>query len=63
MAEERAGTCPACGGTLIVRIRRRDNKEFLGCDRYPDCVWTGPLTAWLELRRAGAQILPGLEDL
>jgi hypothetical protein len=31
--------CP-CGGTFVVRRRRSDNKRFLGCSRYPECVET-----------------------
>ncbi len=33
--------CPSCKtGTLITRKRRRDGKEFLGCDKFPNCKFT-----------------------
>ncbi|HHV79739.1 MAG TPA: type I DNA topoisomerase [Firmicutes bacterium] len=30
------GTCPECGGRLVVRYSKRGRK-FFGCERYPEC--------------------------
>jgi len=39
--------CPRCGaewgGTIRIRRRRRDGKEFRACSRYPNCDWTADL--------------------
>ncbi|MBM9458770.1 UvrD-helicase domain-containing protein [Nocardioides sp. zg-536] len=33
--------CPDCeGGVLVVRKRRSDGREFLGCSRFPSCRFT-----------------------
>jgi HAD superfamily hydrolase (TIGR01549 family) len=41
--------CPACGeslgGTIRVRRRRVDGKEFQGCSRYPECEWSRDIPA------------------
>lgn len=37
---ERAGTCPRCGGGLVVRSGRYG--RFYGCSSYPDCTYTRP---------------------
>ena len=29
--------CPLCGGKMVLRKRRSDNKSFYGCERYPAC--------------------------
>lgn len=29
--------CPACQAAMIVRLRGRDERAFLGCSRYPQC--------------------------
>ena len=62
MSEERAGTCPECGSDLTTRTNRATGQDFTGCKRYPDCRYTAPLTAYQELKRAGAPTLPGLEE-
>jgi len=36
------GTCPECGGELIVR-KSRNGKRFVGCSKYPNCKNTYPL--------------------
>lgn len=33
-------TCPVCGGDMVVRMNRRQRREFLGCKRYPGCDGT-----------------------
>ena len=58
--------CPACAGQgieapLVERRRRVDNKPFMGCSRWPDCDFTRSVPAWVEMKRAGALSLPGLE--
>lgn len=35
------GTCPDCGGNLIIKRSRHGN--FIGCDSYPDCGKAYPL--------------------
>ena len=33
--------CPTCGqGVLVVRKRRTDGGEFLGCSTFPACTFT-----------------------
>jgi len=34
---ESAPSCPQCGKTLQIRLRKRDNNPFFGCPGYPDC--------------------------
>ncbi|ELZ91880.1 DNA topoisomerase I [Haloferax mucosum ATCC BAA-1512] len=41
-ADKTVGTCPDCGGDLVVRKSRRGS-YFIGCDSYPDCTHTLPL--------------------
>lgn len=53
--------CPECGAELVIRAQRATGQEFLGCARYPRCKYSEPLPPTLEMRRAGAQPLPGLE--
>lgn len=33
-----AGTCPRCGGQLVLRVWKRG--AFYGCEHYPDCRYT-----------------------
>lgn len=45
-ADERAGSCPACGAALIERIARRGThagRPFLACSRFPACRHCEPL--------------------
>ena len=53
--------CPACGAAMVLRENRTNRSEFLGCARWPDCKETAPLPASVEMRRAGAKPLPGME--
>ncbi|MFC6826466.1 DNA topoisomerase I [Halopelagius fulvigenes] len=41
-ADKTVGTCPDCGGDLVIRKSRRGS-YFIGCDSYPDCTYTLPL--------------------
>ncbi|RDI71290.1 DNA topoisomerase I [Halopelagius longus] len=41
-ADKTVGTCPECGGDLVVR-KSRHGSYFIGCDSYPDCTYTLPL--------------------
>lgn len=52
--------CAECGKTMIVRVNRETQSEFLGCSTYPTCTNTQPLPEWFRLKAAGAQMLPGL---
>jgi restriction system protein len=39
--------CPKCGGELVMRAVRRGDKagqQFYGCNKYPACRFTRPLT-------------------
>lgn len=57
--------CPAClesghgPQVLVVRTNRQNRSEFLGCPRFPACIYSEPLPAWVEMERAGATRLPG----
>lgn len=35
-------SCPSCGSTLVTRIRERDGKKFVACDKYlkPYCKFS-----------------------
>ncbi|HII66565.1 MAG TPA: DNA topoisomerase I [Thermococcaceae archaeon] len=37
------GSCPKCGGDLIVRYNRKTGKRFVGCSNWPNCNVTYPL--------------------
>ena len=37
------GSCPKCGGDLVVRYNRRTGKRFVGCSNWPNCNVTYPL--------------------
>jgi len=51
--------CPEhdCKGTLVERTNRGTGESFLGCDQYPTCRFTRPLTEYLKLKRLGAPTL------
>lgn len=54
--------CPGCGtGHLLERENRQNGSRFMGCSEFPRCRHSEPLPAYLELKRAGAVELPGLE--
>lgn len=48
---------PECKGTLEVRTNRKNGSEFLGCDRFPECKHTQPLTEYLKMVKLGAPTL------
>ena len=54
-------TCPRCGPAtrLTVRQNGETGADFLGCTRWPDCKHTEPLPLDMQLRRQGAEPLPG----
>jgi ssDNA-binding Zn-finger/Zn-ribbon topoisomerase 1 len=29
--------CPKCGEPLVIRVNSTNNRQFLGCSRFPDC--------------------------
>lgn len=47
--------CPQknCLGTLVVRTNKQSGGDFLGCNRWPECDYTRPLTEDIKMRRAG----------
>lgn len=54
--------CPKCGqGKLVVRTRRRDEEQFLGCSRWPDCDHTENIPQTVIMELEGHQKLPGFE--
>lgn len=53
--------CTECGAKLVIRTNRNTNTDFMGCERYPVCRFTMPLAADIEMRRAGAEALPGFD--
>jgi DNA topoisomerase-1 len=55
--------CPECGKRLVIRTNRETGREFLGCSQWPQCTHTEPLPQDIVMRRAGAPVLPGMEDL
>lgn len=53
-----------CGRLMVERENRQTGRRFMGCTGYPEfCTATAKVPAYLELRRAGAAELPGMEDL
>ena len=43
--------CPTCGkGVLVVRRRRADGSEFLGCSAFPKCRYTRSVADWRDWR-------------
>ena len=58
-AAETTIACAECGKTMVVRVNRESQSEFLGCSSYPTCTNTMPLPEWFKLRQAGAAMLPG----
>jgi len=53
MSEHIVKPCPICGATLVIRVNRATNTEFLGCPRWPECHHTEPLPEAIVLRRQG----------
>lgn len=54
-------SCPKCGAPMVGRVNPFDLSAFLGCERYPACLGTLPRRPAIEVERAGAQPLPGME--
>ena len=56
-----AKTCPKCGpvARLLVRTNPVTKVQFLGCENYPNCTFTEPLTEDLKLKSLGERRLPG----
>ena len=54
-------SCPQCGADLVVRENHDDRSHFLGCSKWPACKHTEALTAYQEMRSAGADELPGFD--
>lgn len=54
-------TCPFCGpgARLVIRTNRASGRDFVGCERWPKCDHTQPLTPYLEAVRRGDPTLPG----
>jgi len=56
-----AKTCPKCGpvARLLVRTNTQTGGQFLGCENYPTCNFTEPLSEDLKMELLGASRLPG----
>ena len=57
--------CPECGAGLVVRRNRDTGQDFLACPNYftlMRCAHTEELPEDVNMRRAGAAMLPGLEE-
>lgn len=54
--------CPDCGSELVERTNSVNGSTFLGCVGFPVCRHTQGVPAFVEMRRAGAAELPGLEN-
>lgn len=53
-------TCPRCApDRMVVRRNGETGDEFLGCVNWPECKHTEPLPLDMQLRRQGAEPLPG----
>ena len=42
-ADSRVGTCPKCGGDLVVKSSAKNRSSFVGCNSWPECDVTYPL--------------------
>ncbi len=51
--------CDECGADMVIRTNRTTGEQFLGCTRYPECLWTTPIPVDQLLKAAGARTLPG----
>ncbi len=51
--EDLRGTCPACGGPLVLRRGRFG--EFLACGNYPECRYTRPVGLGIACPREGCE--------
>lgn len=51
--------CKRCGATLVIRVNRATDEEFLGCPRWPECQYTEPLPEAIKLRRQGQRDMFG----
>jgi len=43
-ARKRSSGCPRCGGQMVERTNRATGEKFMGCNRYPRCRGTRPLS-------------------
>lgn len=59
---KRARVCSECGSDMVIRTNRATGEKFLGCERYPDCTHTEPLPVDQQLRAAGAEMLPVMDE-
>ena len=50
-------TCPECSWPLVVRENRATGEKFLGCQHFPECRHTQPLTPYLIAKMSGAPTL------
>lgn len=54
--------CPACDAAMVVRIRGRDGRPFLGCSRYPSCSgsWDIPACVQEESKKWERRVMSAL---
>lgn len=55
--------CPVCGAARVERVNHASGKPFVGCANWPECSWTMPLPVDEQMRRLGAEPLPGFGDV
>lgn len=54
--------CPSCHEPMVERENRLTLTRFMGCSRYPVCMETMKVPAYVEVKRAGGLTLPGFGD-
>lgn len=63
MSDSISIACRECGAPMVERENRVNGSRFLGCSTWPLCTNTRSVPAFIEMKRAGAFELPGLDDL
>ncbi|OIQ50409.1 DNA topoisomerase 1 [Pseudodesulfovibrio hydrargyri] len=49
---EVVGTCPDCGGELLLK-KARTGSRFIACSNYPDCTYAAPFSTGVPCPREG----------
>ena len=49
IGEKKFGTCPRCGGELLIRTNRKEGRRFYACSNYKNlnCRYTKPLDEYI----------------
>ncbi|BDQ34631.1 type I DNA topoisomerase [Pseudodesulfovibrio portus] len=51
---EVVGTCPDCGGELLLK-KARTGSRFIACSNYPDCTYAAPFSTGVPCPREGCE--------